>query len=237
MISSIGGGGLISGLSLYSKMKNNCQIIGAEPYYCQSMKQSILKDELVYIDTKENFVDGATVNKVGNKTFQICKQHVDQIYGIQDGETCENMLDLYEKDGIIIEPAAALGLAALNHISSDIYNKNVVIILSGGNNDVSRYPEIQETFLKYKNLKNYYIVKFNQKPGQLRNFINNVLGSDDDIFRFEYIKKTNKEYGNVLIGIQTNNSKNYEMIDENLKKNLFEYTKIKENDLIYSYLI
>tara|TARA_Y100000991_G_C21970227_1_gene349010 strand:- start:1136 stop:2383 length:1248 start_codon:yes stop_codon:yes gene_type:complete len=237
IVSSIGGGGLISGLSLYSKMKNNCQIIGAEPYSCQSMKQSILKDEIIYIDTKNNFVDGATVNKVGNTTFEICKNYVDEIHGILDGETCENILDLYEKDGIIVEPAGALGLAALNHITNDIENKNVVVILSGGNNDVSRYPEIQEKFLKYKNLKNYYIVKFNQKPGQLKTFINNVLGKDDDIFRFEYIKKTNKEYGNVLIGIQTNNSKNYEIIDENLKKNLFEYTKIKENDLIYSYLI
>lgn len=237
IISSIGGGGLISGLSLYSKIKNNCQIIGAEPYYCQSMKQSILKDELVYINTKENFVDGATVNKVGNTTFQICKTHVDQIYGIQDGETCENILDLYEKDGIIVEPAAALALGTLNYISEDIINKNIVILLSGGNNDVSRYPEIQEKYLKYKNLKNYYIVKFNQKPGQLKTFINNILGKNDDIFRFEYIKKTNKEYGNVLIGIQTNNPKNYENIDINLKKNLFEYTKISENDLIYSYLI
>ena len=237
IISSIGGGGLISGLSMYSKMKNNCEIIGAEPYSCQSMKESIVKDEIIYIDTKNSFVDGATVNRVGNKTFEICKKYVDKIYGILDGETCENILDLYEKDGIIVEPAGALGLAALNHISNEINNKNVVVVLSGGNNDVSRYPEIQEKFLKYKNLKNYYIVKFNQKPGQLKTFINNVLGKDDDIFRFEYIKKTNKEYGNVLIGIQTNNSKNYEIIDENLKKNLFEYTKIKENDLIYSYLI
>ena len=129
-------------------------------------------------------------------------------------------------------------IAALNKMdTNDIKNKNIVIIISGGNNDISRYAEIQEKYLRYKNLKNYYIVKFNQKPGQLKNFINNVLGENDDIFRFEYIKKTNKEYGNVLIGIQTNNPNNYQIIDNNLRKNLFDFTKINEKDLIYNYLI
>ena len=237
IICSIGGGGLISGLSLYAKSKNDCKIIGAEPFNCQSMKESIIQEKLVYINTKETFVDGATVNKVGEKTFSICKHLIDNIYGIVDGKICEDMLELYEKDGIIVEPAGALSLGVLDQIKGEIENKNIVIVISGGNNDVSRYPEIQEKYLRYKNLKNYYIVKFNQKPGQLKNFINNILGENDDIFRFEYIKKTNKEYGNVLIGIQTNKPENYKIIDQNLKKNLFEFTKIDENDLIYSYLI
>ena len=238
IISPVGGGGLISGISMYSKSKNDCMIIGTEPYNCQSMRESILQDKIVYINTKDTFVDGATVNKVGEKTFEICKELVDNIFGIVDGKTCENIIELYEKDGMIVEPAAALALGCLDEMEEqELRDKNVIIIISGGNNDISRYPEIQDKFLKYKNLKNYYIVKFNQKPGQLKNFINNVLGENDDIFRFEYIKKTNKEYGNVLIGIQTNNPENYKIIDNNLKKNLFEFTKINENDLIYSYLI
>lgn len=237
ILSSVGGGGLISGLSLYSKKKKNCQIIGAEPYNCQSMKESIKQNKLVYIDTQENFIDGATVNQVGRQTFEISQKYIDEIYGITDGKTCENILELYEKDGIIVEPAGALPFGILDKIKNKIENKKVVIVISGGNNDVSRYPEIKEKYLRYKNLKNYYIVKFNQNPGQLKNFINNVLGENDDICRFEYIKKTNKEYGNVLIGIQTNDPRNYQMIDTKLKKNLFEFTKIDENELIYSYLI
>ena len=201
------------------------------------MKESIKQNKLVYIDTQENFIDGATVNQVGGKNFEISKKYIDEIYGITDGKTCENILELYEKDGIIVEPAGALPFGILDKIKNKIENKKVVIVISGGNNDVSRYPEIKEKYLRYKNLKNYYIVKFNQNPGQLKNFINNVLGENDDICRFEYIKKTNKEYGNVLIGIQTNDPRNYQMIDTKLKQNLFEFTKIDENELIYSYLI
>ena len=151
IISSIGGGGLISGIALYGKQKNNCKIIGGEPDYCQSMKKSIIENKIIYINTKESFVDGATVNQVGKQTFEICKQYVDEIYGINDGEICKSIIDLYEKDGIITEPAGALPIAILEKIKYEIKNKNIVIVLSGGNNDISRYPEIQEKYLKYMN--------------------------------------------------------------------------------------
>ena len=157
IMSSVGGGGLISGLGLYGKQKNNCKIIGGEPYYCQSMKKSILENKIININTKETFVDGATVNQVGKKTFEVCKQYVDKIYGINDGEICESLIDLYEKDGIITEPAGALPIAILEKMKYEIKNKNVVVVVSGGNNDISRYPEIQEKYFKYIKKKQYYI--------------------------------------------------------------------------------
>ena len=143
------------------------------------------------------------------------------------------MLELYQNDGIIAEPAGALPICALNKIDN-IEGKNVVCILSGGNNDLSRYPEIIEKALLYEGKKHYFIIQFKQKPGELKNFVNNILNYGDNITRFEYIKKTNTNYGNVSLGIE---SDNFIELEENLIKNNFEFQKIEPNDLIYSYLI
>ena len=238
IIGSIGGGGLMSGVGLYSKNKNtHCLIYGTEPESCASMKTSITQDAIVQLEAKDNFVDGATVEKVGDITFPICKSVLDEIYISSTGKLCNTMLDLYQNDGIITEPAGALPFASLDIITKNITNKNIVCILSGGNNDVMRYPDIVERALRYKGLKHYYIIQFNQQPGELRKFINNILGPGDDITRFEYMKKTNKEFGNVLIGILLNNSENSMIIDSQLEINNFKFIKINENDLLYSYLI
>ena len=145
------------------------------------------------------------------------------------------MINLYQEDGIILEPAGTLSLCALDYLpKEEIKDKNIVCILSGGNNDILRYPEIMEINKNYLGVKHYYIIEFTQKPKELKRFITNMLKSnEDDITRFEYIKKTNKTFGNVLVGLET---KNYKNIEINLKENNFNFVKIKENDLIYSYL-
>ena len=238
ILGTIGGGGLMAGCSTYSRyIKPSCEIIGVEPATCPSMKLSIERNELIELDITDNFVDGATVSKVGDITFEICKKNIDKIYDVSIGKLCETMLELYQNDGIIAEPAGALPIAALDKIKDKIENKIVICILSGGNNDLTRYPEIIERQLRYKKLKHYYIIQFGQKPGELRKFINNVLGSDDDITRFEYIKKTNRNFGNVLIGIELKKAEDINLISQNLKKNNFKYTKIEEDDLIYSYIV
>lgn len=237
IIGSIGGGGLISGVGAYSKEINHkCMIYGAEPQSCPSMKKSIEKNKLVELKIDDTFVDGATVSKVGNNTFEICKNVTDHIYEAHLGQICGDMLDLYQNEGIVLEPAGAIPISILDQIDN-IKNKNVVCILSGGNNDITRYPEIQERYLRYQGLKHYYIIEFTQTPGQLSKFINNVLGPNDDIIRFEYIKKTNKDSGNVLIGIQLNDKNDIFNIEHNLSNNKFNYIKINENDLLYSYLV
>ena len=244
IIGSIGGGGMMSGISLFNKYlnKSNAILFGVEGYECDSMNQAFIKNKIVEIKIDDNFIDGASVSKVGDITFPICKENLNGIKIVKTGKVCETLLDIYQNDGIIAEPAGALSIAALDSFDKkELVGKNVVCILSGGNNDVSRYPEIMERSLIYQQLKHYYLVRFAQTPGQLKCFINNILGENDDICRFEYIKKTNKEFGDVLIGIQVSHPENIFKIDYHLKKNNFDYIKLNkdnsESALLYSYIV
>ena len=230
IVSTIGGGGLISGIANY--FKNTCKIIGVEPESCPSMYNSIYHNKIIYTKPNNNFVDGATVPLIGDIPFDICRKYVDEIYNASNGQICKEILNLYKNDGIISEPAGALPFTILDRIN--IINKNVVCILSGGNNDITRYPEIIDTYLRYKNLKHYFIVEFTQKPGELKKFVFNILREKDDIVRFEYLKKTNKEIGKALIGIYTSD---IDSIYDNLKSHNFNFIKINENDMLYQYLI
>ena len=147
------------------------------------------------------------------------------------------MVDVYQNDGIVLEPAGVLGLCLLERMKNKIIGKKVVCILSGGNNDILRYNEILERSLVFKGLKHYFLIDFNQRPGQLKEFVNNILLNNIDITRFEYLKKTNKEMGSVLIGIELNAENQYESFMVNLKKYKYRFKKIEESSLIYNYLI
>ena len=148
------------------------------------------------------------------------------------------MVELYQEDGIISEPAGALSVSVLDQINAtDLKGKNVVCILSGGNNDIARYPEILDRALQYQDRKKYYILKFIQKPGELKMFVNDILGQRDDIVRFEYIKKTNKDFGNVLVGIELEKPSNKYLIENNLINHSIEFMELTERDQLYSYLI
>ena len=236
ILTPIGGGGLVSGLSM--TVSKSCQIIGAEPEGASSMLYALKNNKPLALPSLDNFVDGASVGKIGDINFKICQKvfsNLDNIKIISNGQICHELLNMYQDEGIILEPAAALSICALDKLpQEEIKNKDIVCILSGGNNDVSRYPEIMEKNLIYLNQKHYYIIEFTQKPKQLKKFIINVLGKEDDITRFEYIKKTNKAFGNVLLGLET---KNHLLLEDNLRKNNFNFEKIQENDLIYSHLI
>ena len=235
----VGGGGLISGLVNYSNYINSgIKIIGGEPENAHSLNLALQNNKPTEVKNLDTFVDGASVSKVGNNNFNILQNKIslDDIFIISNGKICNELLNMYGEDGIILEPAGVLSVCAMEYYIklNNIKNKNIVCILSGGNNDISRYPEIIEKNKIYLGKKKYYIIKFLQKPKQLKKFIINVLGSKDDITRFEYIKKTNTNYGNVLLGIE---SENFAELEENLLKNNFEFQKIEPNDLIYSYLI
>ena len=239
IISPIGGGGLISGVGLYSKSFNkDCEILGVEPENADSMKQSIANNKITTISNLDTFVDGASVKTAGKNTFEICKKVVDDIFIVGNNKLSYNMIDMYQNDGIILEPAGALSISCLDMIDKEkIKGKNVVCILSGGNNDISRYPVIMEKSLFYQDLKHYFIVSFGQRPGELKKFINNILGKHDDITRFEYLKKNNKDFGAVLIGIELQDSKDINNIIEKMDDIGFQYTKINEEDLLHTYLI
>ena len=243
IITTIGGGGLASGISLYNnEINKHCKIIGVEADTCDAMYQSIKNNKITMIDITDDFIDGASVSRVGDITFEICKKYLDRIEIVNTGKVCESILEIYQNDGIISEPAGVLPIACLDNLDpSEVRGKNIVCILSGGNNDVSRYPEIVERCLLFQNLKHYYIIKFGQTPGQLKKFINSVLGENDDICRFEYIKKTNKEFGTVLLGIQVQHPSNIVKINYELEKNNFEFIKLNKNSsessLIYSFMV
>mgnify|MGYP006149672101 CR=1 FL=1 len=253
ILSCIGGGGLISGLFNYydndnvtngkyyngkyynGNKDNNIDIIGVEPLGADSMNVSLENNKIIKIDDIDTFVDGASVSRVGERTFNICKRNNLDIKLVTNNEICYNMIELYNNEGIITEPAGALTVSGLSKLDKKyIKNKNVVCIVSGGNNDIMRYPEIMEKNLMYLNIKHYFIIEFNQKPNELKIFINNVLSQNDDITRFEYIKKTNKSYGKVLIGIDT---LDIETLIYNMEKYDYKFIILEEDNIIYNYLV
>lgn len=238
VVSPIGGGGLISGVGLYFKEINpSISIIGCEPQGAAGMHDSLQKGELIKLEKIDPFVDGAAVMKVGSLTYTICKKVVDQIYIVPEGKVCTTMIELYQNDGIIAEPAGALSIAVLDAIKDTIAGKTVVCILSGGNNDLLRYPDILERSLIYQGLKHYFIIEFAQKPGQLRAFLNNALGPTDDIVLFEYTKKTNREKGPALVGIELKNKSDLAPLIKKMDAIQLKYRIIESEDIVYNLLI
>jgi len=234
----IGGGGLISGLGSYMKQIHpETKIIGVEPAGAPAMKDSIAAGELVTLETIDKFVDGAAVQRVGEITFDICKKVVDDIVLVPEGKICTKILELYNYDAIVVEPAGALSIAALKFYEKEIKGKNVICIVSGSNNDITRTEEIKERSLLYEGLKHYFIVRFPQRSGALRDFVDRVLGPTDDITHFEYRKKTSRERGPALIGIELQHKDDFEGLQERMLENGFVAEYLNERPDLFQYLI
>ena len=238
VVLAIGGGGLASGVSSYLKMhKSEINIVGVEPLGAPGMSESLKNGKVTPLESIDTFVDGAAVKNVGDNTFGICLEHLATTALVPEGKVCTTMIELYQLDGIIAEPAGALSISALDTIASQIKGKVVVCVLSGGNNDILRYPEIMERSLVYKGRKHYLIIEFNQKPGQLRKFVNDALGPHDDITRFEYMKKTNREAGAALVGIELYSKDDFAPLLERLTATGINYRILSSQELLYSYII
>lgn len=238
VVASIGGGGLIAGVGTYLKNKvPSIKIIGAEPSGAASMKQALARHEVVTLETIDTFVDGAAVRRVGELTYKLTSNVVDLILLAPEGKVCSTMIDLYQQDGIIAEPAGALSLSVLDDLKEQIKGKTVVCILSGGNNDILRYPEIMERSLTYKGLKHYFLVEFAQKPGQLRQFLNKALGPTDDIVLFEYIKRNARSKGPALIGIELMNKADLKPLLDKMRALEIRFTEITTDDPLYSFIL
>lgn len=239
LFAAIGGGGLISGVGTYFKEHSpQTSIIGVEPAGASSMYASVvLENQIVTLPEIDKFVDGASVAKVGEITYDIAKNVVDDYIQVHEGAVCSTILDMYSKQAIIAEPAGALSVSALEQYRSEIKGKTVVCVVSGGNNDINRMKEIEERSLLFEEMKHYFILNFPQRPGALREFVNDVLGPKDDITKFEYLKKSSQNTGTVIIGIQLNNHQDL----DNLKSNVNEFDPsniyINENKMLYSLLI
>ncbi len=234
----IGGGGLAAGVGTYfKKYSPDTRIIGIEPEGAPSMLKAFEEGHPVTLPEIDKFIDGAAVKRVGDLTYSICKQVIDKISLVPEGRVCSAILRLYNEDAIVVEPAGALSIAALDDYADEIKGKNVVCIVSGSNNDIDRMQEIKERSLLYEGLKHYFIIRFAQRPGALREFVNEILGPLDDITRFEYIQKHNKEAGPALVGIELSRREDYEVLIENLQKRKINYTEINKNDNLFGYLV
>jgi len=238
VLSCIGGGGLISGVATYIKNQiPQSRIIGVEPSGAAGMQESLKKNQVVTLETIDTFVDGAAVRTVGDLTFQIVKKYVDNVIVVPEGKVCTAMIELYQNEGIVTEPAGALSVSALDHIAEKMKGKTVVCIISGGNNDILRYPEIMEKSLVYQGRKHYFLIEFAQKPGQLKRMLDNALGPNDDIVRFEYMKKTNKEKAPALVGLELRDKKDLKPLLARMDEIELKYTKLSEKDMLYEYLV
>ena len=238
LVSQIGGGGLISGIGLYIKERvKKVTIVGVQAEGAPGMNESIKSGEIVSLKKVDPFVDGTAVGRVGKATFALCRKYVDKIVVLPEGQVCTTMIELYQNDGIVAEPAGALAISALEELKDSIRNKTVVCLISGGNNDIMRYPEIVERSLVYQGRKHYFMIEFAQKPGQLKRFLNEALGAHDDIVLFEYIKKNNKEKGPALVGIELQDRKDYVPLIARMDAVGIQYRKIESDDMLFNYLI
>ena len=234
----IGGGGLASGVGSYFKLYSpKTKIIGTEPEGAPSMHEAFKAGKPVTLDSIDTFVDGAAVKRTGELTFKICREVLNDLRLIPEGKVCTAILNLYTQDAIVAEPAGALAISALDDFAGEIKGKTVVCIVSGGNNDIERMQEIKERSLQYEGLKHYFLIRFAQRPGALKEFVSNVLGPDDDITRFEYMQKHNKETGPALVGIELKRKKDYDVLLHNLKKSHISYTELKKDDDMFGYVV
>ena len=234
----VGGGGLASGMgSFFKSFSPNTTIIGTEPEGAPSMYYALKARHPIILDNIDHFVDGAAVNRVGDITFSICKDVLDDMHLVAEGKICTTILKLYNEDAIVVEPAGALSIAALDAYAKEIKDKNVVCVVSGGNNDIDRMQEIKERSLQYEGLKHYFLVRFSQRPGALKEFMNHVLGPNDDITRFEYIQKHNKESGPALVGIELTAKEDYNTLLGKLGEYNVNYTELKKDDNAFGYLV
>jgi len=223
----IGGGGLAAGVSTYIKeLSPLTKIIGVEPLGAPSMYEAFKQNKVIKLDKINTFVDGASVKKVGELNYPICKKNIDDIILIDEGHVCSKILQMYNDNGLIIEPAGVLSLCALDIMSEDIKNKNVVSVISGGNSDVFRMTEIMERSLIYEGRKHYFKIEFAQKAGALKEFVMSVLGPNDDIIYFKYTKLINKETGPVILGIETKNRYEVDLLIKNMEKYGITYEKL-----------
>ncbi|WP_419211263.1 threonine ammonia-lyase IlvA [Maribacter sp. X9] len=234
----IGGGGLASGLiSVFSELSPSTKIIGVEPKGAPSMKCAIEQGQVVALEKIDRFIDGAAVKRVGDLTFPICSQYLDKMITVDEGKVCQTILDLYNRDAIVVEPAGALTIAALDDFKEDIKGKNVVCIIGGSNNDITRTAEIKERALLYGKLKHYFIIRFPQRPGALKEFVVDILGPTDDITHFEYSKKSSRENAPAVVGIELKNQADLQPLVERMKMNNFYGDYINDKPDLFEYLV
>ena len=234
----LGGGGLLAGLSsVFKQLSPKTKIIGVEPEGAPSMSFSLKEGKVIELAEIDRFVDGAAVQKVGARNFAICRDSLDEMVTVPEGKICQTILDLYNKDAIVVEPAGAMAITALDSFKEEIKGKNVVCIVSGSNNDITRTAEIKERALLYAGLKHYFIIRFPQRAGALKEFVAEILGPDDDITHFEYSKKHHKENGPAVVGIELKDPADFDELVGRMKAKNFFGQYLNDKPDLFQFLI
>ena len=234
----VGGGGLAAGVAtVFKQLSPETKLIGVEPEGAASMKTSLENGKNTALTDIDKFVDGAAVKRVGDKTFEICQNLLDEVIAVPEGKVCSTILRLYNEEAIVVEPAGALSIAALDLYRTQLEGRNVVCIVSGSNNDITRMEEIKERSLMFEGLKHYFIIKFPQRPGALREFVNDVLGTHDDITYFQFTKKNNREDGPAVVGIELKYHSDLGTLKEKMKIKKISYQHLNEQKELFTHLI
>ena len=234
----VGGGGLAAGVSSYFRQVSPAtRIVGLEPQGAASMKASLQAGKRVSLEHIDKFVDGAAVKLVGELTFRICRQGLDEVIAVPEGKVCTTILSLYNEEAMVVEPAGALSIASLDFFKEEIKGKNVVCVVSGGNNDITRTEEIKERSLLYEGLKHYFIINFPQRAGALKEFVNDILGPTDDITHFEYTKKNSREKGPALVGIELKDPNDFDALVKRMEARNFNCEYINDRPEFYHFII
>ena len=233
----VGGGGLLAGsLTWLAERHPSVKVVGVEPAGAAGMTVALDAGYPRDLQRLDTFVDGAAVRRVGDYTFAIARRHSPRLITVPEGRVCSEMLSLYQTEGIIAEPAGALATAALG-LYEPRPGERVVAIVSGGNNDVSRYSEIVERSLVYEGRKHYFLVNFPQEPGALRRFLDEVLGPDDDITLFEYVKRSNRELGPALVGIELGDPSGYSALLDRMDASPMTVEVVSPDSPFYRFLV
>ena len=234
----VGGGGLISGLStVFKKLSPNTKIIGVEPEGAPSMKTALADGTNTRLENIDKFVDGAAVKQVGSLNFEICKNTIDDVILVPEGKVCTTILRLYNEEAMVVEPAGALSIAALDFYKDEIKGKTVVCIVSGSNNDIERTAEIKERSLLYEGLMHYFMIQFPQRPGTLKEFVNDILGPEDDITYFQFKQKNSRESGPVIVGLELKNRTDVLAIKTRMNNKGFQFNYLNDKEELFAQLI
>ncbi|WP_288336028.1 threonine ammonia-lyase IlvA [uncultured Varibaculum sp.] len=234
----VGGGGLIAGMATWLKAhRPGIRIVGVESQGAASMKAALEAGNPVSLDRVDSFVDGTAVGRAGDLTYQVVRDLVDDIVVVPEGAVCTEMLDLYHSEGVIAEPAGALASAAARNFLPQIPNGSVVCLVSGGNNDLSRYAEVTERSGRYEGLRHYFLVTFNQEPGALRSFLNDVLSDGEDIIYFQYTKKNNRDTGPALVGIELPDPSDIKGLRQRMAASPLQVQEIDPSSQIFKILV
>jgi threonine dehydratase len=238
LILPVGGGGLAAGVSsVFKVLSPGTMIIGVEPTGAPSMKTSLEAGKNVTLDHIDKFVDGAAVKRVGDLNFSICQNTLDKMLLVPEGKVCSTILKLYNEEAMVVEPAGALSISALDLMREEIKGKTVVCVVSGSNNDITRTEEIKERSLFYEGLKHYFLIQFPQRPGALKDFVTEVLGPNDDITYFQFSKKNNRESGPAVVGIELKHPNDLNLIKSNFDRLHFNYQYLNDNPTLFTQLI